>query len=199
MKRTLLLLLVSLLMSLSNYTAWGQGKEVPLSKKYSQIKNSQFPKEWDKNDDLKDYKILCWMDKKDKRPWEYKQCLCFTNKVDSEGDTIYTFVEKSCHRGGKGIRKKSFTAWETHRILYRYNDNPKETVSAPKDTSGWRTMFHERQFDHKPSESDIYNLIIDWGDFEFFKEPWQTKLAGSDDNLWIKEFGFIPNRNWSCN
>lgn len=170
MMKTIFLILI---ISITAVTFGQSVKNPPISK-------GTFPKDWDITNKLKDYKILAWTQKKDSRPFEYRSCICLSSRFISEGKMEF-FIEE------KYTNEKPFTKWNTSMIHF----SPKESDST---TGYWD--FHLQKFDHKPTEKEMYELLTKWN-FKFYVKNWKTITAGINENLWLKELGFIPDTEWA--
>ncbi len=140
---------------------------------------SKFPDSWDTNNDLRgsNGEVLAWTHKKDTtRPFEYKSCITLVVGKDSLGMDEY-FISQMY------TNEKPFNKWHQSSIHY-----------GPDSTQlfGFHDVHIER-FDHKPTEQEIYKLLDRWM-FKLEKNDWITIEHGIDDSLWLKYFGFKPNK-----
>lgn len=140
-----------------------------------------FPESWDKNHDLRgtNSKVLAWVHRKDDRPFELKACITLLIRSDSLGKAVYCISEKYTN-------EKPFNKWDI---------GSKHHAPREGEFFGFHDI-HLRQFDHKPSKAELYQLLNYWG-VSLYKNGWRTIECGIDEQLWLDTFGFIPNRSFT--
>lgn len=173
--RLSVLFLISLI--ISSIAVHGQ------SQKTLKFGDSTFPGNWDKNRDLRGRNgvVLAWTHTRSSRNTESKSCIKLVAGLDSAGKAVYFISEMYSD-------KKPFNKW--HHSWRHYSPNYSDTAS--KMQFGYFDTHIER-FDHKPTEKELYELLMRW-EFSLFGKDFKTIEAGADGKLWLETFGFIPDR-----
>ena len=147
----------------------------------SKIVNTQFPESWDKNRNLRNKRgqILAWLHYRNTQ-YENKVCIDFVKGKDSLGKTKYFISEMHTD-------KKPFNRWN---YMYTRIEN---YFTSPNGMKFGYWDLHLEEFDHKPTEEELYALLKKW-DFWFLENDPNMVEAGLDDKLWLSVFGFLPDR-----
>lgn len=146
---------------------------------FPEVKNTVFPDSWDKNRNLRGRNIvvLAWTHTMINKHNQARTCLTFLSGTDSTGNPEYFISEMSSY-------KKPFRKWRHSWNYY----SPDFTYYDSTFRVG-RFDIHLELFNHKPTETELYDLLSKWG-FHLFNKNAKTIEAGIDEALWLRTFGF---------
>lgn len=144
--------------------------------------NGTFPESWDTKQSLrhKCEQVLLWKQASRGHKTAYRKCILVLATKDSAGGDMY-FISEMYSTAAP------FTKWSYGFI--NYANGLKDTVSGL--TFGFHDL-HLEVYHHTPTEAELMALLRKWEFFLYDKQE-TTRVAGIDNKLWLKTFGFVPN------